>query len=105
MRHWRIATAAAGIAIVAACTNMTPAQQGTMSGGLIGAGGDEAATGDLELRPGTAVARQSLVQARQHHLLQIAPRAERMQPHAIRQLARHYGLTLDPARCYPYRRG
>ena len=24
---------------------------------------------------------------------------------AIRQLARHYGLTLDPARCYPYRRG
>ena len=23
---------------------------------------------------------------------------------AIRQLARHYGLTLDPARCYPYRR-
>jgi hypothetical protein len=24
---------------------------------------------------------------------------------AIRQLARHYGLTLDPARCFPYRRG
>ena len=24
---------------------------------------------------------------------------------AIRQLARNYGLTLDPARCYPYRRG
>jgi hypothetical protein len=24
---------------------------------------------------------------------------------AIRVLARHYGLTLDPARCYPYRRG
>jgi hypothetical protein len=24
---------------------------------------------------------------------------------AIRALARHYGLTLDPARCYPYRRG
>jgi hypothetical protein len=23
---------------------------------------------------------------------------------AIRTLARHYGLTLDPARCYPYRR-
>ncbi len=24
---------------------------------------------------------------------------------AIRILGRHYGLTLDPARCYPYRRG
>jgi hypothetical protein len=24
---------------------------------------------------------------------------------AIKALARHYGLTLDPARCYPYRRG
>jgi hypothetical protein len=24
---------------------------------------------------------------------------------AIRVLGRHYGLTLDPARCYPYRRG
>jgi hypothetical protein len=24
---------------------------------------------------------------------------------AIERLARHYGLTLDPARCYPYRRG
>jgi hypothetical protein len=24
---------------------------------------------------------------------------------AIKVLARHYGLTLDPARCYPYRRG
>jgi hypothetical protein len=24
---------------------------------------------------------------------------------AIRQLGRHYGLTLDAARCYPYRRG
>jgi hypothetical protein len=24
---------------------------------------------------------------------------------AIRQLARYYGLALDPARCYPYRRG
>jgi len=23
----------------------------------------------------------------------------------IKVLARHYGLTLDPARCYPYRRG
>ena len=23
----------------------------------------------------------------------------------IEALARHYGLTLDPARCYPYRRG
>ena len=23
----------------------------------------------------------------------------------IKALARHYGLTLDPARCYPYRRG
>jgi hypothetical protein len=24
---------------------------------------------------------------------------------AIKALARHYGLTLDPGRCYPYRRG
>ena len=24
---------------------------------------------------------------------------------AIKALARHYGLTLDPARCFPYRRG
>ena len=24
---------------------------------------------------------------------------------AIRHLAKHFGLTLDPARCYPYRRG
>jgi hypothetical protein len=24
---------------------------------------------------------------------------------AIAKLAQHYGLTLDPARCYPYRRG
>jgi hypothetical protein len=24
---------------------------------------------------------------------------------AIRALGEHYGLTLDPARCYPYRRG
>jgi hypothetical protein len=24
---------------------------------------------------------------------------------AIRKLGQHYGLTLDPARCYPYRRG
>jgi hypothetical protein len=24
---------------------------------------------------------------------------------AIRVLAKHYGLTLDPGRCYPYRRG
>ncbi|HZT47685.1 MAG TPA: hypothetical protein VFA64_06905 [Hyphomicrobiaceae bacterium] len=24
---------------------------------------------------------------------------------AIARLAQHYGLTLDPARCYPYRRG
>lgn len=24
---------------------------------------------------------------------------------AIRALAQHYGLTLDPGRCYPYRRG
>lgn len=24
---------------------------------------------------------------------------------AIEKLAHHYGLTLDPARCYPYRRG
>jgi hypothetical protein len=24
---------------------------------------------------------------------------------AIRALGRHFGLTLDPARCYPYRRG
>ena len=24
---------------------------------------------------------------------------------AIRKLAEHFGLTLDPARCYPYRRG
>ena len=24
---------------------------------------------------------------------------------AIRELGKHYGLTLDPARCYPYRRG
>jgi hypothetical protein len=24
---------------------------------------------------------------------------------AIRALAKHYGLTLDPGRCYPYRRG
>jgi hypothetical protein len=24
---------------------------------------------------------------------------------AIRQLGKHFGLTLDPARCYPYRRG
>ena len=23
----------------------------------------------------------------------------------IKALARHYGLTLDPARCFPYRRG
>jgi hypothetical protein len=38
VKHWKIATAAAGIAIVAACTNMTPTQQGTMSGGVIGAG-------------------------------------------------------------------
>ena len=24
---------------------------------------------------------------------------------AIAKLGRHYGLTLDPARCFPYRRG
>lgn len=24
---------------------------------------------------------------------------------AIRQLGKHFGFTLDPARCYPYRRG
>jgi hypothetical protein len=23
---------------------------------------------------------------------------------AIRKLGQHYGMTLDPARCYPYRR-
>jgi hypothetical protein len=24
---------------------------------------------------------------------------------AIRQLGKHFGFSLDPARCYPYRRG
>lgn len=37
MKPWKILLAAAAIAIVSACTNMTPQQQGTLSGAGIGA--------------------------------------------------------------------
>jgi len=37
MKHWKILSIAGAIAIVAACTNMTPQQQGTVSGAGIGA--------------------------------------------------------------------
>jgi hypothetical protein len=37
MKNWKILTAAGAIAVLAACTNMTPQQQGTLSGAGIGA--------------------------------------------------------------------
>ena len=37
VKHWKLVTTAAAIALVAACTNMTPQQQGTLSGAGIGA--------------------------------------------------------------------